>query len=43
MRSTGLAQSAGGAGTSTSSIPKSPFGSSATPAAFVLRDHEVIQ
>src|SRR5258706_712412 len=37
MRSTGLAQSAGGAGTSTSSIRKSPFGSSATPAPFVPR------
>src|SRR5213078_438036 len=38
MRSTGLAQSAGGAGTSTSSIRKSPLGSSATPTtAFVLR------
>ena len=36
MRSTGLSQSAGGAGTSTSSIWKSPFGASGTPAPFVL-------
>src|SRR5258705_6542919 len=36
MRSTGLSQLAGGAGTSTSSIRKSPFGASATPAPFVL-------
>src|SRR6266404_5905670 len=38
MRSTGVAQSAGGAGTSTSSIRKSPSGWSGTPTtAFVLR------
>src|SRR5882762_792154 len=38
MRSTGLAQSAGGAGTSTSSIRKLPLGWSGTPTtAFVLR------
>src|SRR6266446_3061285 len=38
MRSTGLAQSAGGAGTSTSSIRKLPSGWSGTPTtAFVLR------
>src|SRR6266566_2606717 len=36
MRSTGLSQLAGGAGTSTSSIRKSPFGASGTPAPFVL-------
>src|SRR6266478_1982271 len=36
MRSTGLSQLAGGAGTSTSSIRKSPFGASGTPTPFVL-------
>src|SRR6516162_52244 len=36
MRSTGLSQSAGGAGLSTSVIRKSPSGSSGTPAGFVL-------
>src|SRR5882724_2654600 len=36
MRRTGLSQLAGGGGTSTSSIRKSPFGASASPAPYVL-------